>query len=149
MVPDEEIVLMKKAYIALAAAVLLTGCGSQQVQEKLSETVAESVSVTTEAEVQQAEESFYGVLMDECCSDIDDPALHETNCMFMDECRESGYGLDIQQADGSWKFFMFDEAGQQLTWDYLNTTERQDGLFVTVTGVLDNEVIKVSSIKES
>ena len=69
--------------------------------------------------------------------------------MFMECCRESGYGLDIQQEDGSWVFYMFDEAGQDLTLEYLEQTERVDGLYVTVTGTMENEVIKVISIEES
>ncbi len=141
---------MKKAYITLASVLLLTGCGASETPERVSETVtATQITESTVSTVPAEQESFCGVLMDKCCSDIDDPALHETNCMFMDGCRESGYGLDIQQADGSWKFYLFDGTGQQLTWEYLNTTERQDGLFVTVTGVLENEVIKVISIEES
>ncbi len=105
---------------------------------------------TTEATVTEpVYDTFYGVLIDEDCSDFEDPPLHDTPCMFMKECRESGYGLDIKQEDGSWVFYMFDENGQELAWEYLNITERQDGLFVTVTGRWEDNVIKVISIEES
>ena len=141
---------MKKLLITAALALMLTGCGSAEVQQK----AANKPAATTSSEKSESNDSteyqtFYGVLMDECCSDIDDPAVHETNCMFMEGCRESGYGLDIQQPDGSWKFYMFDEAGQQQTWDYINTTKRADGLYVTVTGNMENEIIKVKTITES
>ena len=148
MVSDEKIVLMKKACVTLAA-LMLTGCGSLQAQEQVTEKPTPTTAETTVTAETSEYDTFFGVLMDECCSDIDDPTVHETNCMFMDGCRESGYGLDIKQADGSWLFFKFDDKGQQLTWEYINSTERQDGLFVTVTGTLENEIIKVISIEES
>ena len=140
---------MKKTCIILSAVLLLAGCGSTSGREEPVKQVTMTVTTADECTSDGEYETFYGVLMDECCSDIDDPAIHETACMFMDGCRESGYGLDIQNEDGSWDFFMFDEKGQQLTWEYLNTTERLDGLYVTVTGSLEDEVIKVISIKES
>lgn len=148
MVSDEKIVLMKKACVTLAA-LMLTGCGSLQAQEQVTEKPTTTTAETTVTAETSEYDTFFGVLMDECCSDIDDPTVHETNCMFMDGCCESGYGLDIKQADGSWLFFKFDDKGQQLTWEYINSTERQDGLFVTVTGTLENEIIKVISIEES
>ncbi|MBE6869872.1 MAG: hypothetical protein E7494_14150 [Ruminococcus albus] len=150
MVSDEEIILMRKTYIPILTALFLTGCGTS-----VNASVAEPVKTQTEVKSETTDisrgeyDTFFGVLMDECCSDIEDPALHETNCMFMEGCRESGYGLDIRQEDGSWVFYMFDEAGQQLTLDYLEQTERVDGLYVTVTGTMENEVIKVISIEES
>ena len=141
---------MRKTYSPILTALFLTGCGTS-----VNASVAEPVKTQTEVKSETTDisrgeyDTFFGVLMDECCSDIEDPALHETNCMFMEGCRESGYGLDIQQEDGSWVFYMFDEAGQQLTLDYLEQTERVDGLYVTVTGTMENEVIKVISIEES
>lgn len=150
MVSDEEIILMRKTYIPILTALFLTGCGTS-----VNASVAEPVKTQTEVKSETTDisrgeyDTFFGVLMDECCSDIEDPAFHETNCMFMEGCRESGYGLDIRQEDGSWVFYMFDEAGQQLTLDYLEKTERVDGLYVTVTGTMENEVIKVISIEES
>ena len=119
----------------------------------ITETVTSAVSQTepteTTAETAPAYDTFYGVLIDEDCSDFEDPPLHDTPCMFMKECRASGYGLDIKQEDGTWVFYMFDENGQALAWDYLNITERQDGLFVTVTGTWEDNMIKVISIEES
>ncbi|MCR5122655.1 MAG: hypothetical protein K6B74_09580 [Ruminococcus sp.] len=117
---------------------------STELQTVQSETTAEEPP-----EAAPAYDTFYGVLIDEDCSDFEDPPLHDTPCMFMKECRESGYGLDIRQTDGSWVFYMFDENGQKLAWDYLNITQRQDGLFVSVTGTWENNVIKVISIEES
>ena len=111
-----------------------------------SESTTSSAATTGQ---QIAYDTYYGVLIDEDCSDFEYPPMHDTPCMFMKECRASGYGIDIEQSDGTWVFYMFDDNGQSLAWDYLNTTERQDGLFVTVTGSWEDGVIKVISITES
>lgn len=140
---------------ALAVCLLLSGCGKTTAAEP-SQAAAEAVTspqtekvTAAESELPEGYETFYGVLIDEDCSDTDEPELHELPCMLMESCRASGYGLDILQDDGSWKFVMFDENGQQTAWDYLNQTERMDGLFVTVTGRLENGVIIVESLEES
>ncbi|ADU21994.1 hypothetical protein [Ruminococcus albus] len=116
-----------------------------------TETVTEEVSeVPAESEIiQEKYDTFYGILIDEDCSDVEDPVMHDLPCMLMEECRASGYGLDILQEDGSWIFYMFDSNGQDLAWEYLLQTEREYGLYVTVTGRWEDNVIKVISIEES
>ena len=115
--------------------------------DNTNKTVAtEAVQPVTEAEEQP--DTFYGVLIDWDCSDFEDPPAHDLPCMLMDECRASGYGVDIQQSDGSWVFYMFDERGQELAWDYLRQTSRMDRLYVSVTGKWENNVIKVISLNE-
>lgn len=108
--------------------------------------VTEAVQSITEAEEQY--DTFYGVLIDWDCSDFEDPPAHDLPCMLMDECRASGYGVDIQQSDGSWVFYMFDERGQELAWDCLLHTARMDGLYVSVTGKWEDNVIKVIGLNE-
>lgn len=128
---------------------------SETVPEESSETGpaetsrSEGSPETPEDSAEESYETFYGVLIDEDCSDFEDPPMHDLPCMFMKECRASGYGLDIQQEDGSWVFYMFDENGQDLSWEYLNVTQRQDGLFVNVSGTPEDNIIKVISIEES
>lgn len=119
---------------------------AETVTEAVTETAAEepaSTEVTT-----AAKEIFTGILIDEDCSDFDDPPKHDLPCMLMDSCRASGYGIDIEQADGGRKFYMFDENGQELSWDYLTHTDRMDGLYVTVTGILANDIIYVDKLEE-
>ena len=135
--------------IASQTQVVTTTALTETVTSTELQTVQSETTAEEPPEAAPAYDTFYGVLIDEDCSDFEDPPLHDTPCMFMKECRESGYGLDIRQADGSWVFYMFDENGQKLAWDYLNITQRQDGLFVTVTGTWENNVIKVISIEES
>ena len=100
-------------------------------------------------EIQESVKSFYGILIDEDCSDFEDPPKHDLPCMLMYSCRDSGYGLNILQDDGPYEFIMFNENGQKLSWDYLNKTTRMNGLYVTVTGIYEDGVIKVQSLIES
>lgn len=104
--------------------------------------------VNTATPVPQEEESFYGILMDYDCSDMTNPEEHELACMFMEECKASGYGLDILQKDGSYKFYMFDEKGQELTWQYMQHCTRVDGLYVRIWGTYKNGKIYVTKLKE-
>lgn len=112
------------------------------------ETAAEEATPDIPVQTEPVYETFVGILIDEDCSDFEDPPLHDLPCMLMDSCRASGYGLDIQQPDGSWLFYPFDETGQALSWDYLIHTERMDGLYVKVTGTWEGNCIKVIAIEE-
>ena len=69
--------------------------------------------------------------------------------MLMDSCRASGYGLDIQESDGSWNFYPFDANGQDIAFNYLISTQRMDNLYVTVTGVLADNTITVINLEET
>ena len=93
-------------------------------------------------------EVFSGILIDEDCSDFEDPPKHDLPCMLMDSCRASGYGLDIQQDDGLWLFYMFDSKGQELAWDYLTHTDRMSELYVTVSGTSEDGIIYVDKLEE-
>ena len=126
-----------------------TSVSSSEIQEH-SLTEETSAQADAPEETGQAEryDTFYGVLIDEDCSDFEYPPLHDLPCMLMDSCRASGYGLDIEQSDGSWVFYMFDDNGQTLSWDYLTQTDRMDGLYVTVTGKWEDNVIKVIDLQE-
>lgn len=120
----------------------------KDTEEKAAETEVPQTEETipvTEAE----EERFYGVLIDADCSDFEDPPAHDLPCMLMDECRASGYGIDILQDDGTWVFYMFDQKGQELTLDYLLKTKRMDNLYVYITGKFEDNVIRVTGLEEA
>ena len=120
----------------------------QSVKEQVEseDTTVEESEATTEETVNY--EVFNGILIDDDCSDFESPPEHDLPCMLMDSCRASGYGIDIQLEDGSWKFYMFDEKGQELSWDYLTHTKRMNKLYVTVTGILENDIIYVEKLEE-
>ena len=110
--------------------------------------VTEPVTEETPTEPQPVYETFSGILIDADCADFDDPPAHDLPCMLMDTCRASGYGLDMQQADGRWIFIPFDENGQNLAWEYLLHTTRMDNLYVEVTGTLTDGIIAVQTLTE-
>ena len=142
--------MKKRVIAALVILLLLYGCGQAQSSETSPASKADAQTSTSSAsdESSQQAEQFSGILIDEDCSDFEDPPMHETNCMFMEECRASGYGIDIKQADGSWVFYEFDDRGKELAWEYLNKTDKPDGLYITVTGTRDGKTIKVNEINE-
>ena len=111
----------------------------------IEETSAAETDIIVEETVNY--EVYNGILIDEDCSDFETPPEHDLPCMLMYSCRASGYGIDIQQDDGSWKFYIFDEKGQQLSWDYLTNTNRMSELYVTVTGKLENGIIYVEKLE--
>lgn len=92
-----------------------------------------------------------GWLMDQCCSvKTKDPAKHTRMCNMMESCAASGYGIIVKFADGSYKFYKFDENGQNLAKDYLESTPKEDNLTITVKGIMDIAagILKVSSFQE-
>ena len=132
--------------------------GAESAEIAVSELPTETTEILTENTIEETSaeevtelpyEQFTGILIDEDCSDFDDPPAHDLPCMLMDSCRASGYGLDIQESDGSWHFYLFDTNGQDITFNYLISTQRMDNLYVTVTGVLADNTITVINIEES
>lgn len=92
--------------------------------------------------------TFLGILIDAHCSGTKTPEKHPKACSLMPECAKSGYGIDVQQADGSIQFYRFDDKGQELAKAYLNNTQKENQLAVIVEGSLNNEEIRVATLQE-
>ena len=69
-------------------------------------------------------------------------AKHTRSCALEEGCAESGYGLMM---GGKWT--AFDDAGNKEAAAFLKKTKAKDHLYVAVSGTMDGETIKVSSIK--
>lgn len=93
-------------------------------------------------------EEFKGILIDAHCSGTSDPAKHAKACNLMLGCAASGYGVDIKQPNGAYKFYKFDDNGQKIAKNILSKTTRTSNLTIIVKGALDGNTIKVSSIVE-
>jgi hypothetical protein len=90
-----------------------------------------------------------GWLMDQCCSvKTKDPAKHTRTCNVMESCAASGYGIIVKFTDGSFKFYKFDEKGQGLAKDYLGKSSKESNLTITVKGIMNEGILKVSSLTE-
>lgn len=85
-------------------------------------------------------DTFHGTLIDEMCKGKEDVAAHTTKCAIA--CSKSGYG--IMTADG--KYMKFDEAGSAKALEALKATSKTNDLKATVTGDMDGDTLKVSSI---
>jgi hypothetical protein len=85
-------------------------------------------------------ETWNGTLVDVMCKGKD-LSSHTTKCAV--SCAKSGYGLVL--SDG--KFVKFDESGNAKALAALKSTDKEKDLKAKVSGALDGDVVKVSSIE--
>src|SRR5438552_7956205 len=85
-------------------------------------------------------DSWTGTLVDVMCKGKD-LAGHSTKCAV--SCAKSGYGLVL--SDG--KFVKFDESGNAKALATLKSTSKEKDLKAKVSGSLDGDTVKVSSIE--
>jgi hypothetical protein len=85
-------------------------------------------------------ETWSGTLVDVMCKGKD-LASHSTKCAV--NCAKSGYGLVL--SDG--KFVKFDEGGNAKALAALKSTGKEKDLKAKVSGALDGDTVKVSSIE--
>ncbi len=127
--PKEEIIVRKS--LTLSLIVLLAGVVFASAGEKVKLT---------------------GYLIDNACSArakgdgaVEKVKNHTVKCAQMPPCAKSGYALVTE--DG--KLFKLDEEGNKKAADILAATKKEKALSVNVEGMLDGDMIKVSSISET
>jgi hypothetical protein len=113
--------------------------------------VAGFAAVASAAEVK-------GILIDEMCSSkaevriVSGPRLeggmivaeaHTRECALMPACQKSGYGVFTYDQ----KFLKFDPAGSRKALAALKASKKEDDLKVEVTGEIQGDTIKVTSLK--
>lgn len=121
--------------LSLCVTALLAGCAA----------------VASAAQVQ-------GILIDEMCSSkaevriVSGPRLeggmivaeaHTRECALMPACEKSGYGVFTYDN----KFLKFDAAGSRKALAALKASKKEDDLKVEVTGEIQGDTIKVTSLK--
>jgi hypothetical protein len=99
-----------------------------------------------------------GVLIDQACSAkaevrlVPGPRIeggmivaeaHTRECALMPACQKSGYGVFTNDN----KFLKFDEAGNRKALGALKVSQKVDDLKVEVTGEIQGDTIKVTSLK--
>ena len=109
--------------------------------------VALAVLVASVALVRAQAQTVSGYLVDVKCgtaraNEAGFPADHTKECMLMDACMKSGYG--VMTADK--KLIKFDAAGNKKALALLKATNRDKEWKVTVTGTMKNDVLVVESI---
>jgi hypothetical protein len=70
-------------------------------------------------------------------------AKHTKACALEEECAASGYGIF---SDGKW--YKFDEAGDRQAKEWIEKTELEKGLMITVSGTMEGDMLMVSSISD-
>jgi len=68
---------------------------------------------------------------------------HTRECALMPACQKSGYGVFTYDQ----KFLKFDPAGSRKALAALKASKKEDDLKVEVTGEIQGDMIKVSSLK--
>ena len=101
---------------------------------------------------------FQGILIDKECSSKAEPRIvpgprleggmivaeaHTRQCTLMPACQKSGYGVFTYDN----KFLMFDDAGKRLALAAIKASKKEDELKVEVTGEIQGDKIKVTSLK--
>lgn len=161
--------MRKKLILAVLAALtlifIISGCSGKTVastaaatdlpstplQSSPSQATASTVSDTT---------AFTGYLIDQRCGlsgiDIQDgtnitkhPEKHTLSCALMPMCIASGYGLSVQQSDGTYKFYKFDQNGSAMAKStVIDKTKKSDNMLVEVKGNMNGDTITVTTIME-
>jgi len=95
-----------------------------------------------------ADTTVKGYLVDLSCaredgSKPDFGAKHTTDCLKMDECAKSGYGVLTDDK----KIVMFDAAGNAQARKFLGTLTKKSDIKVTVTGARNGDNMTVSKIE--
>jgi hypothetical protein len=85
-------------------------------------------------------ETWNGTLVDVMCKGKD-LASHTTKCAVA--CAKGGYGLVL--ADG--KFVKLDEGGNAKALSLLKSTSKEKDLKAKISGTLDGDTVKVTSIE--
>jgi len=107
------------------------------------------LGIASLALAQSEKVTIKGYLMDKMCSaqilkskDAQaDARRHTRECA--EECAGSGFGVIAGD-----KYYLFDQKGNELAKSMLKTTKKADSLSVEVTGTLQDNTIKVESLKE-
>lgn len=101
--------------------------------------------------VSPAEKEIKGVLFTSCCKQKS-PEKETKACLSMPDCAENGYGVNVKQTDGSYRFLPFDSYGNELAKSQLlpNTKKSANITIVVkaVEGVYPDRILKVLSVSE-
>jgi hypothetical protein len=96
-----------------------------------------------------ADSRWAGYLLDRSCADgakangMPADESHKKECALNTTCSKDGYAI---YSKGQW--YQLDKKGNDLARQMLQTTKTTQGHFVLVSGTLEKEQIKVSSLKE-
>jgi hypothetical protein len=96
--------------------------------------------------------SMHGYIVDAMCAKgmakkdapMEAAAKHSKECALEEGCASSGYGLF---SEGKW--YKFDEAGDKMTKELIESSKTEKGIMADVTGEMKGDKLAVTSIKEA
>ena len=94
---------------------------------------------------------FAGYLVDRSCGDNlkaqgatqESLQVHSKECALNENCSRDGYSL---YSKGKW--YQLDKKGNELARQVLKASKTKEGHFVSISGTLDKEQLKVTTLKE-
>jgi hypothetical protein len=104
-------------------------------------------------------QKFTGYLADNLCIESGtaadganmrtNPEDHTVMCALMKPCIESGYAVMVKNGSGGFDSYMLDKRGNKKAEAFIRELNREDNIYVHVTGTLKGDTIKVSDIKDA
>lgn len=90
-----------------------------------------------------------GYLIDKHCLDKKNPADDTVMCLKMAGCEGDGYGIAVEQSDGTFKFLKFDAAGHQKAREIVYSSGVEKLGKITVSGKIENDLFVIKTISEN
>lgn len=87
-----------------------------------------------------------GVLIEEHHSKLEDPKKHVLKCLLMPDCAASGFGISVLQADGTYKFYKFDQTGHQLAAVLIDSITKQNNIVIAAEGSLEGDAFHATKL---
>jgi len=130
--------------IDIAGAGIETGTAPVKGTGAAAETPA---GISTQEESTAVVQTLKGYIIDKCCLTDPGPEDDTIDCLLMDSCRASGYGLAIKNGSG-YIWYEFDKVGKDRAFAILKATTKYKKISVTVKGTVVNAILHVSEINE-
>lgn len=141
--------------LALILLLVLTGCGGEVTpsvtpSETPTATPTPSPTPSPSPSASNGLKTINGYLVDQKCglagkdtngNDMTaHPEKHTVKCLKTKSHADSGYGMEIRQSDGSFKFYKFDKASSNmLKRQIVDKTEKTDDILIAVRGTMNDD----------
>ncbi|MBY9079266.1 S-layer homology domain-containing protein [Paenibacillus sp. HN-1] len=89
-----------------------------------------------------------GILIEGHHSGTSDPTKHSKKCLLMPGCASSGFGIDVLQTDGKYKYYKFDTRGHELAAVLIDSIKKETNIVIHVSGTIEGDIIHVASLSQ-
>jgi hypothetical protein len=94
-------------------------------------------------------EEWEGILLEGHHNRTAVPGKHKKLCLLMPDCAASGFGISVPQADGTYKYYKFDNKGHHLAAVLIDSITKESHIAIHVEGSLNGDILEVSRIYQS